>query len=147
MRASINASNESAVAHSKVAAVNPDMLPTMTRRTPKRAASHPVMGVTIAVARMLKVMDQAISSDVAENDPCICGRMVDTTSRVVLYSVVARITDARTVIWRKVSRTGASSEVVRISVFTQVFTAGSGGATRMKSTSGATAIVASSTSA
>ena len=73
--------------------------------------------------------------------------MVDTTSRVVLYSVVARITDARTVIWRKVSRTGASSEVVRISVFTQVFTAGSGGATRMKSTSGATAIVASSTSA
>ena len=40
------------------------------------------MGVTIAGARMLNVMAQAISSDVAENEPCIRGKIVDTMSSV-----------------------------------------------------------------
>ena len=41
------------------------------------------MGVTMAVARMLNVVHQAISSAVAAIDPCICGSMPEATSRVV----------------------------------------------------------------
>ena len=55
----------------------------MTWRSPKRAASHPAIGVTIAVARMLNVITHEISSAVAENDPRICGRIVATTRIVV----------------------------------------------------------------
>ena len=55
----------------------------MTRLVPKRDTSHPVIGVTTAVARMLKVMTQAISSWVADSAPCICGRMVDVVSSAV----------------------------------------------------------------
>ena len=43
------------------------------RRRPNRAASHPAMGVTMAVATMLKVTIQAIWSGVVDSEPCICG--------------------------------------------------------------------------
>ena len=55
----------------------------ITRLLPKRATSQPVIGVTTAVARMLKVIAQAISSWVADMAPCICGRMVDVVSNAV----------------------------------------------------------------
>ena len=55
----------------------------MVSRRPKRAASQPVIGVATAVARMLKVMAQAISSWVADMVPCICGNSVEAISRVV----------------------------------------------------------------
>jgi hypothetical protein len=42
---------------------------------PNRLTSQPVIGVHTAVARMLKVIVQAISSCVAAIAPCICGRM------------------------------------------------------------------------
>jgi len=41
------------------------------------------LGVAMAVARMLKVTTQAISSGVADIEPWIWGRMVETTSKVV----------------------------------------------------------------
>ena len=47
----------------------------MTLRRPNEATSQPVIGVTTAVARMLKVTVQDISSWVAAIAPCICGRM------------------------------------------------------------------------
>ena len=56
---------------------------TMVRFCPKRATSQPVVGVAMAVARMLKVVVQAISSGVAAMLPCICGSRVEATSRVV----------------------------------------------------------------
>ena len=55
----------------------------MTRLVPKRDTSQPVIGVTTAVARMLNVIAQAISSWVADIAPCICGRMVDVVSSAV----------------------------------------------------------------
>ena len=57
--------------HSSVPIVNSAMLQTMTLRLPNRATSQPVMGVTMAVARMLNVTVHAISSWVADNAPCI----------------------------------------------------------------------------
>ena len=56
---------------------------TTTRRVPKRDTSQPVIGVTTAVARMLNVIAQAISSCVADSAPCICGRTVDVVSSAV----------------------------------------------------------------
>ena len=56
---------------------------TTTRLVPKRDTSQPVIGVTTAVARMLKVIAQAISSWVADIAPCICGRMVEVVSSAV----------------------------------------------------------------
>ena len=57
--------------------------PTITRRRPKLATSQPVIGVTTAVARMLNVITQAISSWVADIAPCICGSKVEAISKVV----------------------------------------------------------------
>src|SRR6202011_1590191 len=57
----------------------------ITRLLPKRATSHPVIGVTTAVARMLKVIAQAISSCVADMAPCICGRRVEAGRSAVEY--------------------------------------------------------------
>ena len=72
--------------HSSVAAVKQAIDQIMTRLVPKRDTSQPVIGVTTAVARMLKVITQAISSWVADSAPCICGRMVDVVSSAVPYS-------------------------------------------------------------
>jgi len=55
----------------------------MVSRRPNRAASQPVVGVITAVARMLNVIAQAISSWVADMVPCIWGRSVEAISRVV----------------------------------------------------------------
>ena len=56
---------------------------TITFLAPNRATSQPVIGVTTAVARILKVIAQAISSWVADMAPCICGRIVDVVSSAV----------------------------------------------------------------
>ena len=82
IRQSTRVSSDSAGPHSKVATVKP-MTDQSVPRRPKRAASKPVIGVAIAVARMLKVVVQAISSGVADMLPCICGSRVEATSRVV----------------------------------------------------------------
>ena len=71
---------------SSVASVNHPTDHTITRLLPKRDTSQPVIGVTTAVARMLKVITQATSSWVADSAPCICGRMVDVVSSAVPYS-------------------------------------------------------------
>ena len=87
-------SSESEAPQAQVAAVNPRMDHVMTVRRPKRETSQPVIGVTTAVARMLKVMAQAISSAVAPMVPCICGNNVEAISKVVEYRVEPRITAA-----------------------------------------------------
>ena len=65
----------------------------ITERRPKRATSQPVIGVITAVARMLNVMTQAISSDVAAIVPWICGNKVEAISSVVEYSVDPSMTE------------------------------------------------------
>ncbi len=72
-----------AIPQASVASVNTPIDQTITRFSPNRATSQPVIGVTIAVARMLKVIAQAISSWVADIAPCICGRMVEVVSSAV----------------------------------------------------------------
>ena len=71
---------------SRVASVKHPTDQTMTCLAPKRDTSQPVIGVTTAVARMLKVMAQAISSWVADSAPCICGSTVEVVSSAVPYS-------------------------------------------------------------
>ena len=83
IRHSTSISSDCAIPHSKVASVKQAIEQTMTRFEPKRATSQPVIGVTTAVARMLKVIAQAISSWVADIAPCICGRTVEVVSRAV----------------------------------------------------------------
>ena len=72
--------------HNSVVSVKLPTDQTITRLAPNRDTSQPVIGVTTAVARMLKVMAQAISSWVADSAPCICGRMVEVVSSAVPYS-------------------------------------------------------------
>lgn len=83
IRHSTSASSESAEPHIQVAIENPMIDQVMTVRRPKRAVSHPVIGVTTAVARMLNVMVHEISSAVVASVPCICGSRVDAISRVI----------------------------------------------------------------
>ncbi len=66
-----------------VASEKPRMPQIITFLMPNRATSQPVIGVTTAVARMLKVIAQAISSWVADMAPCICGRIVEVVSSAV----------------------------------------------------------------
>src|SRR3954469_18528282 len=86
MRQNTSASSDCAMPHSKVASVKQTIDQIMTRLVPKRDTNQPVIGVTTAVARMLNVITQAISSWVADSAPCICGRMVDVVSSAVPYS-------------------------------------------------------------
>ena len=86
MRHNTSISSDCAMPHSNVAAVKQAIDQIMTRLVPKRDTSQPVIGVTTAVARMLNVITQAISSWVADSAPCICGRMVDVVSSAVPYS-------------------------------------------------------------
>ena len=58
-----------------VALEKPTRLQNWTPPRPNRPTSQPVIGVNTAVARMLKVTVQEISSCVAAIAPCICGRM------------------------------------------------------------------------
>ena len=83
MRQNTRLSSDCAMPQSMVASVNTPIDHTITRFSPNRATSQPVIGVTIAVARMLKVIAQAISSWVADMAPCICGRTVDVVSKAV----------------------------------------------------------------
>ena len=83
MRQNTSISSDCAMPHSSVASVNRPIDQTITRLVPKRDTSQPVIGVTTAVARMLKVITQAISSWVADSAPCICGRMVEVVSSAV----------------------------------------------------------------
>ena len=61
--------------HISVATEKPARLQNCTLPRPNRPTSQPVIGVHTAVARMLKVTVQEISSCVAAMAPCICGRM------------------------------------------------------------------------
>jgi hypothetical protein len=62
MRHSTKVSRDWARPHRNVATEKLKIPKVITRLAPKRATSHPVIGVTTAVARILKVMTQAISS-------------------------------------------------------------------------------------
>ena len=84
----------------------------MTLRRPKRATSQPVIGVTTAVARMLNVIAQAISSCVADIAPCICGNSVEAISSVVEYSV-----DPTTIEIMIMIRRGTRHRIVRLVVW------------------------------
>ena len=95
MRHITRASRDWARPHRNVAIEKLRIPKVITRLVPKRATSHPVIGVTTAVARMLKVMIQAISSWVADMAPCICGRMVEVVSSAVEYSDEPSTTAAR----------------------------------------------------
>ena len=86
IRQNTSISSDCAMPHSKVATVKTAIDQTITGFSPKRATSQPVIGVTMAVARMLNVMVQAISSWVADIAPCICGRMVEVVRMAVPYS-------------------------------------------------------------
>ncbi len=83
MRQNTSISSDCDIPHNRVASVKVPIDHTMTRFAPKRAVSQPVIGVTMAVARMLNVITQAISSWVADIAPCICGRMVEVVSSAV----------------------------------------------------------------
>ena len=83
IRQNTSVSSDCDMPHSRVASVKTPIDHTITRFSPKRATSQPVIGVTIAVARMLNVIAQAISSWVADIAPCICGRMVEVVSSAV----------------------------------------------------------------
>ena len=83
MRQVTSASSESDRPHIRVVTVKQNTDQIIVSRRPKRAASQPVIGVMTAVARMLKVIAQAISSWVADMVPCICGSRVEAISRVV----------------------------------------------------------------
>ena len=95
MRQNTSACSESASPQKYVATENARIDPTITLRRPNRPTSQPVIGVTTAVARMLNVIAQAISSGVAAIAPCICGSSVEAISSVVEYSVDASITAIR----------------------------------------------------
>ena len=83
MRHSTSISSDCDSPHSRVAIEKAKIPQTITLLLPNLATSQPVIGVTTAVARMLKVMAQAISSWVADMAPCICGRIVDVVSSAV----------------------------------------------------------------
>ena len=85
MRQSTSVSSDCAMPQNNVATVKQPIEQTITRLVPKRDTSQPVIGVTTAVARMLNVIAQAISSWVADIAPCICGRMVEVVSSAVPY--------------------------------------------------------------
>jgi hypothetical protein len=72
----------------RVETQNPACETSITRRQPNRPANHPDIGVTTAVARILKVMTQEIWSGVAERLPCICGKTTLTMRIVIAYKVV-----------------------------------------------------------
>lgn len=100
MRQSTSPSSEFAAPQKNVATENPTRLQNMTLRTPKRATSHPLMGVTMAVARMLNVTVQEISSCVAATAPCICGRIAVAVNVAAIYVAEPITTTARTSIRR-----------------------------------------------
>jgi hypothetical protein len=106
MRQKTKVSKELDRPHMRVAAVNPVMLTIITLRIPKRDASQPDIGVAMAVAKMLKVTTQAISSAVADIVPCICGNTVATINKVVPYSVVVMINETRMASLRTVESVG-----------------------------------------
>ena len=83
IRQTTNVSSDWASPHSNVALEKLRIPSVITRLAPKRATSQPVIGVTTAVAKMLNVIAQAISSCVADKAPCICGRMVEVVSNAV----------------------------------------------------------------
>lgn len=58
------------------------------------ATKNPDIGVTMAVAKILNVVLQAISSAVAAIDPCICGNIAEAINNVVEYKVDATTTAA-----------------------------------------------------
>ena len=95
MRHSTRVSRDWERPHRSVAIEKVRIPKVMMRLVPNRETSHPVIGVTTAVARMLNVMIQAISSWVADMAPCICGRMVEVVSRAVEYSDEPSTTAAR----------------------------------------------------
>ena len=95
MRHNTSTSSDCAIPQSNVAAVKQAIEQTITRLVPKRDTSQPVIGVTTAVARMLNVIAQAISSWVADSAPCICGSTVDVVSSAVPYSEDPSTTVAR----------------------------------------------------
>ena len=74
-RQNTRASSDCDSPHIKVEAEKPTRLQNCTGPRPKRPTSQPVIGVHTAVARMLNVTVQEISSCVAAIAPCICGRM------------------------------------------------------------------------
>ena len=83
MRQKTIASSDPAKPHIIVENVNSPVDQTISFQRPNRAASQPVIGMAIAVARILKVTVQEISSDVAEKVPCIWGSTVEATSTVM----------------------------------------------------------------
>ncbi len=81
-----------AIPHMTVEKVKPARLQNWTRPRPKRVTSHPVMGMTTAVARIWQVTVQETSSWVADIAPCTCGRMAATENVAALKEVDAATT-------------------------------------------------------
>ena len=73
MRARISVSRLLAIPHRKEETVKPSTVKNIVLRQPSRLASHPVIGVAMAVATRFSVTTQEISSCVAEKVPRICG--------------------------------------------------------------------------
>ena len=78
MRYARSGTRLSAVAHRSELTANSMTLQRMTLRWPKRATSHPVIGVATAVAMTLRVTTQETCSEVAESAPWSCGRITLT---------------------------------------------------------------------
>src|SRR5262249_53343748 len=63
------------------------------RRRPNRAESHPVAGMTIALAARNDVMTHDISSIPADSEPCMCGRATLVTLESNTCMTVTIITE------------------------------------------------------
>jgi hypothetical protein len=96
MRARISASRLLDMPHMKDDTVKPSTVKNIVLRQPTRLASHPVMGVPMAVATRLSVTTQAISSCVAEKVPRICGSTRLASVTVMPNSMFDSCTISRT---------------------------------------------------
>ena len=77
MRHMINSSSEEEAPQKNVETAKMTEHQTIVARRPKRSASQPLIGVTTAVATMLKVIVQDTSSWVAPNAPWSFGSSAD----------------------------------------------------------------------
>ena len=96
MRQKINSLRDVEAPQKNVEAEKMKAHQTIVERRPKRSASHPLIGVTTAVATMLNVIVQDTSSCVAPKAPCSLGSKADETRTDEEYAVVALITTSRT---------------------------------------------------
>src|SRR5712692_3529478 len=108
MRMATRNSSEGAMPDRNELIVNSTVQIRKNRRRPKRAESHPVAGITIALAARYDVTTHDISSMLADSEPCMWG----SATLVTLVSSTCMMTTIITVsvmAHRRAGESGASS--------------------------------------